>query len=133
MTKRSEDKVAVITGGNSGIGLETAKEFARHGARVALLVRSQEKLDNAIAEIGHGAIGFIGDVTDLISLQSFFLNVTQNLGKIDIVLSSAGIYAPTPLDYTEDVLFTQISDINFKGTFFTVKYAAPHLNQGASR
>ena len=132
MNNRLDNKVAVITGGNSGIGLATAKEFANQGAQVVLLARSQEKLDRAIAEIGNSAMGFIGDVADLDSLNGFFEAVVREFGKIDIVFSSAGVFAPTMLQETDEAQFMQIADINFKGAFFTVKYAAPHLNEGAS-
>ncbi len=127
-----KNKVAVITGGNSGIGLATAKEFAEQGAKVVILVRSQQKLDAALAHIGHNAQGYIGDVTDLPSLESMFKGVAKQHGKIDVVMASAGIFQGTLLENTDDNLFSQVSDINFKGTFFTVKYAQPYLNDGAS-
>lgn len=132
MSNRLQNKVAVITGGNSGIGLETAKEFAIQGAQVVLLARSQEKLDKAIAEIGRNATGCIGDVTDLNSLKNLYKNVAKDFGKIDIVFASAGVFAPTMLEDTDEAQFMEVSDINFKGTFFTVKYAVPYLNKGAS-
>lgn len=132
MSKRLENKVAVITGGNSGIGLATAKEFTSQGAQVVLLARSQEKLDKAIEEIGANATGYIGDVTDLNSLKNLFKNVAEDFGKVDIVFASAGVFAATMLDGTDEAQFMQLADINFKGVFFTVKYALPHLNKGAS-
>ncbi len=132
MSNRLKNKVAVITGGNSGIGLATAKEFASQGARVVLLARSQEKLDKAVKEIGQNATGYIGDVADLNSLESFYNNVAKDIGKIDIIFASAGVVGPTLLEDTDNETFSQISDVNFKGTFFTVKYAVPHLNEGAS-
>jgi len=132
MNNRLENKVAVITGGNSGIGLATAKEYARQGAQVVLLTRSQAKLDTALADIGHHAKGYLGDVTDLSSLKSLYENVARDFGKIDIVFSSAGVFAPTMLQDTDEALFNQISNINFKGAYFTVKYAVPYLNKGAS-
>lgn len=132
MSNRLQNKIAVVTGGNSGIGLATAKEYASQGAQVVLLARSQEKLDKAIKEIGHNATGYIGDVTDLGSLKSLFENVANEFGKIDIVFASAGVFEPTMIEDTDEALFMNVSDINFKGTFFTVKYAVPHLNEGAS-
>jgi len=132
MTKKLENKIAVITGGNSGIGLATAKEFASQGAQVVLFARSQEKLDKAIIEIGHNTTGYVGDVTNLKSLESLFDNVAKNLGNIDIVFASAGAVGPTLLEDTNDETFLKLSDVNFKGTFFTVKYALPYLNKGAS-
>ena len=132
MNHKLENKVAVITGGNSGIGLATAAEYARQGAQVVILARSQEKLAAAIAHIGHNACGYLGDITDLASIKSLYENVAKNFGKIDIVFSSAGVFAPTMLEDTDETLFDQISNINFKGAYFTVKYAVPYLNKGAS-
>jgi len=137
MSNRLENKVAVITGGNSGIGLATAKEFANQGAQVVLLARSQEKLDKAVSEINStapksNAIGYIGDVTDLNSLDNLYESVSKDFGKIDIVFASAGVFEPTMLESTDDEQFMKIADINFKGSFFTVKYAAPYLNKCAS-
>lgn len=132
MSERLKNKVAVITGGNSGIGLSTAKEFARQGAQVVLLARSQQKLEKALSEIGHNAAGYIGDVVDLNSLESLYANVAKDFGKVDIVFTSAGAVGPTMLEDTDEETFSHIADINFKGTFFTVKYALPHLNTGAS-
>lgn len=132
MNDRLKGKTAVITGGNSGIGLATAKEFALQGAQIVLLARSQEKLDQAISQIGHGAMGYIGDVNDLVSIKSLYDNAAQKFGKIDIVFASAGMVAPTMLDDTDDEMFSKISDVNFKGAFFSVKYALPYLSKGAS-
>lgn len=132
MKRRLEDKVAVITGGNSGIGLATAKEFASQGAQVVLLARSQEKLDKAISEIGHNATGYLGDVTDLNSLKSLYENVAKDFGQVDIVFTSAGLFESSLFEETDDALFTRMSDVNFKGTYFTVKYAVPYLSKGAS-
>ncbi len=132
MNHKLKNKVAVITGGNSGIGLATATEYARQGAQVVILARSQEKLDAAITHIGHNACGYLGDVTDLASIKSLYENVAKDFGKIDIIFSSAGVFAPTMLEDTDETLFDQISNINFKGAYFTVKYAVPYLNKGAS-
>jgi NAD(P)-dependent dehydrogenase (short-subunit alcohol dehydrogenase family) len=132
MTNKLSNKVAVITGGNSGIGLATAKEFAAQGAQVVILARTNEKLDHALTDIGHGATGYIGDVTNLESLTTLYQNVADNHGKIDIVFANAGIFLPTMIENTDEALFSKVSDINFKGAFFTVKYAVPYLNEGAS-
>ena len=132
MNKQLEGKVAALTGGNSGIGLATVKEFAAQGAQVAILARSQDKLDAALAEIGRGAEGFVGDVTDLSSLEAFCNGVGQRFGGIDILFANAGIGEPTPLSQTDEAAFDRTVGINFKGIFFTVKYALPHLREGAS-
>ena len=132
MSKRLEGKVAVITGGNSGIGLATAKEFAKQGAIVALLIRTQEKIDTAVKEIGENAKGYLGDVTDSKALKSLYENVATDFGGVDIVFASAGKFEETHLADTDEDLFMQLVDVNYKGTFFTVKYAVPHLRMGAS-
>ncbi|SDJ17278.1 NAD(P)-dependent dehydrogenase, short-chain alcohol dehydrogenase family [Ferrimonas sediminum] len=132
MNNKLENKVVAITGGNTGIGLESAKVFAAQGAKVAILARSQEKLDAALAEIGDSAIGFIGDVRDLPSLEAFFACVEKRIGKVDVLFANAGLSTPAPLEETDEALFDLHSDVNFKGAFFTVKSALPHLNQGAS-
>ena len=132
MTKRLEGKNVAITGGTSGIGLASAKAFVAEGAMVSLLARSQTKLDEAIAEIGTNAIGFIGDVTDLPSVEAFYKNTADQLGKIDVVFANAGVADRPPIEEVDEAIFDKITDINFKGAFFSIKYALPHLNQGAS-
>lgn len=132
MTGRLENKVAFITGGNSGIGLASAKAFVAEGAKVALLVRDQAKADAAIAEIGEGARAFIGDVANLASLKRAFDDVKDIYGHLDVVLASAGIAPPSALaDATPDYV-DRIFDVNFKGAFFTVQYALPLLAKDAS-
>ena len=132
MGKKLEGKVAALTGGNSGIGLATARGLALQGARVAILARNREKLDAALAEIGHDASGFVGDVTDLNSLKAFCDGVGERFGGIDILVANAGIGEPTPLAQTDEAVFDRTVGINFKGVFFTVKYAVPHLREGSS-
>jgi len=130
--KKLEGKVAAITGGTSGIGLESAKLFAEQGAKVALLARSQEKLDAAISEVGHGAIGFIGDVIDLPSLKDFFKGVESELGKIDVLFANAGVTGFKMMEDVDEENFDHTVNVNFKGAYFTVKYSSPHLNEGSS-
>ncbi len=132
MKGRLKDKVVAITGGNSGIGLASAKEFALQGAKVALLARSQGKIDTAVAEIGHGAIGFVGDVVDLPSIEAFYNGVAERWGKIDVVFANAGIADRTVFEEVDEAAFDKVVNVNLKGAFFSVKYAAPHLNEGAS-
>ena len=132
MTKRLENKSAFITGGNSGIGLASAKEFVAQGASVAILARTQEKADKAIADIGGDVTAFIGDVSDLASLRAAFNGIEEKYGHLDIVMASAGI---APAQQFADVSiedFDQMFDVNVKGTFFTVQYALPLLREGSS-
>jgi len=130
--KKLENKVAVVTGGNSGIGLAAAKLYAQQGAKVAITGRNKTTLDSAVTEIGEGAIGFISDVSDVSSIAPAYEKVAEAFGKIDVLVVNAGVFAGAPFaDFTED-LFDQLSDINFKGAFFSVQKALPYLNDGAS-
>ena len=130
--KKLENKVAVVTGGNSGIGLAAAKLFAGHGARVAITGRNQATLGAAITEIGNGAIGLVSDVAHLNNIADVYEKVNETFGKIDVLVVNAGVFVAAPLaSYTEE-MFDQTSDINFKGAFFSVQKALPYLNDGAS-
>jgi NAD(P)-dependent dehydrogenase (short-subunit alcohol dehydrogenase family) len=130
--KKLENKVAVVTGGNSGIGLATAKLFAAQGAKVAITGRNQATLNGAVEEIGFGAIGVASDVSDLKNIDAQYKTVVNTFGKVDVLVVNAGVFIGAPLaDFTED-MFDQTSDINFKGAFFSVQKALPYLNDGAS-
>ena len=130
--KKLENKVAVITGGNSGIGLSTAILFAEQGAKVAITGRNPVSLESAVQTIGHGAIGIAGDVSDLNNIKKSYEQVNEKFGKIDVLIVNAGIFLAAPLaDFTEEQ-FDQTSDVNFKGAFFSVQRALPYLNDGAS-
>jgi NAD(P)-dependent dehydrogenase (short-subunit alcohol dehydrogenase family) len=132
MSGKLNNKVAIVTGGTSGIGLATAKLFAQEGAKVAITGRGQVNLQKAIAEIGQGVIGVQGDIANLADLDKLYATVSAKFGKIDVVIANAGTYVLGPLtDFTE-AMFDKVSDINFKGTFFTVQKALPFLNDGAS-
>ena len=130
--KKLENKVAVVTGGNSGIGLATAKLFAAHGAKVAITGRNQATLSTAATEIGKGAIALVTDTADLKAIAESYEKVNETFGKIDVLVVNAGVFIAAPLaEYTEE-MFDQTSDINFKGAFFSVQKALPYLNDGAS-
>ena len=116
-----EGKVAVITGGNSGIGLASAKRFASEGARVFMTGRRQAELDRAVAEVGHGARGVQGDVAKLEDLDRLYRVVGEEAGRIDILLANAGGGALVPLaDITEEHYDSTFAT-NVKGTLFTVR------------
>ena len=130
--KKLENKTAVITGGNSGIGLATALLFAEQGARIAIIGRNQVSIESATKEIQHGSIGLIGDVSDLNSISKAYKEIHEKLGKIDVLIVNAGIDHSGPFaTYTEEE-FDKVSDVNFKGVFFSVQKALPYLNDGAS-
>ncbi len=127
-----QGKVAVVTGGNSGIGLAIAREFTEQGADVVVFGRNAQTLDEAVRSIGNGTLGVQGDVTRLDDIDRLYQETVARFGKIDILVVNAGIARPAPLDLTDEALFDLTSDINFKGAFFTVQKAVPHLNDGAS-
>ncbi|MES2519012.1 MAG: SDR family oxidoreductase [Bacteroidota bacterium] len=130
--KKLDNRVAVITGGNSGIGLATAKLFAEHGAKVTITGRNTTTIDSAVAEIGNSSLGIVSDVSDLKNIDATYETVKSTFGKIDVLVVNAGIFIAAPLaDYTEE-MFDQTSDINFKGVFFSIQRALPYLNDGAS-
>ncbi|NDV41905.1 SDR family oxidoreductase [Flagellimonas sediminis] len=126
------NKVALITGGNSGIGLATAELFAGEGAKVAITGRDENTLKDAANQIGNETLAIKADVLNLDSLDDAFQEVESKMGKIDVLIVNAGIFKGAPLTDFSEALFDEIVDINFKGTFFTVQKALPYLNDGAS-
>jgi NAD(P)-dependent dehydrogenase (short-subunit alcohol dehydrogenase family) len=130
--KRLEGKVAVITGGNSGIGLATAKRFQDEGARVAIAGRDPKTLDEATRALGNGVLAVRSDVAHLPDLDKLYAEVSKKLGKIDILFVNAGVAKFAPLANTSETLYDENFDINTKGAFFTIQKALPFLNDGSS-
>ena len=127
-----KDRVAVITGGNSGIGLATAREFKANGAKVIIFGRSRQTLDQAAASLGSDVLAVQGDVRSLGDLERLFKQVGAQFGKIDILVANAGIAKFAPVETLSEELFDELSGILFKGVFFTVQKALPYLRDGAS-
>ncbi len=132
MTRRLQGKVAFVTGGNSGIGLASAQEFAAQGARVIILARTRAKADEALAQIDGDAAALIGDVSDLASLRAAFKSIAADYGRLDIVMASAGIAPPGDFAKLHEGDFDLVFDVNVKGALFTVQYALPLLAEGGS-
>ena len=127
-----DGKVALITGGNSGIGLATAKRFVAEGARVVISGRDQSTLDAAVSELGEHALGVAGDISKLEDIDRLIAATRNRFGKIDIVFANAGIAEFASITDTDEQLFDQGFAVNVKGVFFTVQKAFPYLNDGAS-
>src|ERR1700704_660323 len=130
--KRLEGKVAVVTGGNSGIGLATAKRLQEEGARVAISGRNAKTLDGAVKTIGNGILAVQSDVANAADLDRLYSTVSKKLGKIDVLFVNAGIYKFAPLAASNEGFYDELFDINTKGAYFTIQKALPYLNDGAS-
>ncbi|HWB28470.1 MAG TPA: SDR family oxidoreductase [Chitinophagaceae bacterium] len=132
MSQKLANRVAVITGGNSGIGLATAKLFAAEGAKVVIAGRNKATIDAAVKDIGHGAMGMVSDVAQLSSIDALYEKVNTKLGKIDVLAVNAGIVMMGPVEAVTEEMFDLVTNINYKGVFFSVQKALPYLNDGAS-
>jgi NAD(P)-dependent dehydrogenase (short-subunit alcohol dehydrogenase family) len=125
-------KKALITGGNSGIGLATSRLFVAEGAQVAITGRDQTTLDEAIAELGSNARGYRTDVTIGEDRKRLFAALAKDFGKLDIVFANAGISGRTPTGSTDEAIFENVIHTNLNAAFFTVNSAAPLLNDNGS-
>jgi NAD(P)-dependent dehydrogenase (short-subunit alcohol dehydrogenase family) len=130
--KRLEGKVAVVTGGNSGIGLATAKRLHEEGAKIAISGRSRKTLDEAVKAIGNGVVAVQADVAKLADVDKFYAEVSQKLGKIDVLFVNAGVAKFASISDTAESIYDEQFDINVKGAYFTIQKALPLLNDGAS-
>jgi len=129
---RLTGKKALITGGNSGIGLATARLFVAEGAQVAITGRDQKTLDAAVAELGPNARGYRADVTIAEDRKRLFAALANDFGRLDIVFANAGIGDRTPTGSTDEATFENVIHTNLNGAFFTVNSAAPMLNDNGS-
>jgi len=132
MSKRLEGKIAIVTGGNSGIGLATAQRFADEGARVVITGRRQGELDQAVKRIGKDAIAVQGDVSKLGDLDRLYATVKEKHGRIDVLFANAGGGQIAPLGEITEEHFDRAFDTNVKGLLFTVQKALPLFKDGGS-
>jgi NAD(P)-dependent dehydrogenase (short-subunit alcohol dehydrogenase family) len=130
--KKLENKVAVITGGSSGIGLATAKRFVEEGAHVVITGRREKELEEAAALIGRNVTTVVGDVSRLDDLDRLYAVVKEKHGHIDILFANAGAGTIAPLEMATEAHFDQTFDVNVKGLFFTVQKALPLFKNGGS-
>jgi NAD(P)-dependent dehydrogenase (short-subunit alcohol dehydrogenase family) len=127
-----KDKVAVITGGTTGIGFATAKRFIDEGAQVVFTGRTQSTLDAAQAELGARALGVRGDVAKLADLDRLYATVKQRFGRVDILFANAGVARFAPAEQVDEAFFDAQFDVNVKGLYFTVIKALPLMSKGGT-
>jgi NAD(P)-dependent dehydrogenase (short-subunit alcohol dehydrogenase family) len=125
-------KVAVVTGGNSGIGLAIAQKFNAEGANVVIFGRSEQTLREAERSLGDRNLTIQGDVTKLTDLDRLDQSTKKKFGMIDVLVANAGIAKFSSVNEFTEFMFDELCDIHFKGAFFTVQRALPYLNEGAS-
>jgi NAD(P)-dependent dehydrogenase (short-subunit alcohol dehydrogenase family) len=129
---RLANKTALITGGNSGIGLATARLFVAEGAKVTITGRNRETLAAAAQELGPNALAVEADATDIAVTEAAIKRAVDKFGKLDVLFANAGIPGNTPLGATTLAAFEQVLKTNITAVFFTVQAALPHLADGAS-
>lgn len=127
-----QNKVAFITGGNSGMGLTTAQLFEKEGAKVAIVGRRAEAIEQFNAAASENSIGYLADVQNVEQIQAALAQTTEKFGKIDVLFLNAGIAKPRPFEMADKDYYQQMWDVNFGGTYFTIQAALPFLNDGAS-
>ncbi|NEJ74292.1 SDR family oxidoreductase [Rhizobium phaseoli] len=127
-----QEKTALITGGSSGIGLAAARQLRDGGARVAITGRSQEKLDNAVDDLGGNAVAIRADISSIDDLKRMREELQHAFGSLDILFANAGVALGTPLATTEEETYDTIMDANVKGVFFTVQAVLPLMREGSS-
>lgn len=133
---RLKDKVAVVTGGNSGIGFGIAEAFKNEGAKGAITGRNQKTIDTSVQQLGNNFIGLRGDVTNMNDLENIFKTTFEKFGGIDIVVVNAGGVVEGSqmgtVTAVEEKSYDQYMDLNLKSVYFTVQKALPYLNDGSS-
>jgi NAD(P)-dependent dehydrogenase (short-subunit alcohol dehydrogenase family) len=132
MSQKLEGKVALVTGGSSGLGLATAHRFAAEGAKVFITGRRKDELDKAVEGIGHGAVGVQGDISKLADLDRLYDVIKEEAGVLDVLFANAGGGEFAPLGQITEAHVDKWLAINVKGTLFTVQKALPLMPDGAS-
>jgi NAD(P)-dependent dehydrogenase (short-subunit alcohol dehydrogenase family) len=132
MSKKLSGRIAVTTGGNSGIGLATAQRFVAEGAQAFITGRRQSERDAAVRGIGGNTIGVQGDISKLADLDRLYATVKEKAGHIDVLFANAGVGEFVPLGQITEEHFDKTFGINVKGTLFTVQKALPLMPDGAS-
>jgi NAD(P)-dependent dehydrogenase (short-subunit alcohol dehydrogenase family) len=127
-----EGKVALVTGGNSGIGLAAAREFHANGAKVVITGRNPETLEAVAKELGDNVLAVPSDISKLSDIDNLMTRAHKAFGNLDILFVNAGVFKGAPLEEIDEAAFDAMIDANFKGSYFTVQKALPYLNTPAS-
>ena len=127
-----QNKIAVITGGNSGIGFAAAQEFKAQGAHVIIIGRNTEAVAKAAKEIGGDTLAITSNVARVAEIDRAFQTIREKVGRVDVLFVNAGIAKFAPLAESSETLFDEMTNANVKGAFFTVQRALPLLSEGAS-
>jgi len=130
--QRFHGKFAVVTGGNSGIGLGVAKAYAQEGARVAITGRNKKTLEVAAKEIGDGTLAIPSDVGKVAEIEAAMKKIKEGFGRIDALFVNAGVAKLVPFEEVTEDFFDETVDINMKGVFFTVQKAIPLMPKGSA-
>src|ERR1700759_2341607 len=128
--KNLTNKIAVVTGGNSGIGYAAARELKAQGAEIIITGRRKEAIEKAAEELGVN--GFVADQSSVLQIEALAQQVSEQFGKVDILFINAGIVGTAPIAEATEELFDSIFNINFRGAYFTLSKFIPLLHDGAS-
>ncbi len=131
-THRFQGKIALVTGGNSGIGLAAAQAFAKEGARVVIAGRDPESLKQAKASIGPNTVAVQADVSKLLDIDRTIAEAAKVAGRIDVLFVNAGIGHFAPIEQSDEAFFDRQFATNVKGAYFTIQKALPHMREGSS-
>ena len=129
---RLQNKVAVVTGGNSGIGFATAQEFIAEGAQVVITGRNPQAVQDAVARLGHSAVGVVSDAASMADLRQLAAQVQAHHARIDVLFVNAGVSYAAPVALVDEAHFDEQFDINVKGAYFTIQQLLPLFNDGGS-
>lgn len=132
MTTRLRNKTAIVTGGTTGIGFETAKRFIEEGARVLITGRSQDKINDALSKLGTMASGIVADSSNIDDLSKLAETASEILGSVDVLFANAGNGVFAPISDVDEAAYAHQFDLNVKGVFFTVQKILPLMKKGSS-
>jgi NAD(P)-dependent dehydrogenase (short-subunit alcohol dehydrogenase family) len=130
--KKLEGKVALITGGTSGIGLASARLFKAEGARLALTGRDPQRINDSLAELGEDTLVMASEAGSLADIDAMLAQVAERFGRIDVLFLNAAVANPAPIELMTEEMFDQVVNANLKGAFFTIQKALPLMRAGGS-